>query len=412
MAYTETTRTSYGQRVAGSAKGMVGGLLIFIIGTCLLWWNEGRSVKTAKAIGDAASNVQDVADVSKIDASLNGKLIHASAFADTKDTLVDEMFGVRELAIQLNRKVEYYQWVEVTETKEREKIGGEKETVTTYTYEKKWTDAPVKSSEFKDPSYQNANMVLAEVEDKNTTADNVTFGAYTLPELIKESISGSSPAEVHMTEEQQFAWDEQLHMAARNPNDNLTTRRRLDEASMVHTNSNTVYLGTSPNNPQVGDVRVTFTKVDPADISIIAQVDGSTFKAYKAKNGKTFIRTEMGKVDADEMFEHAKSENNIWTWLLRALGLLLVVGGLKGMFGLLPMLFKVLPFLGSVVDAGVGLVSWILGLAWSLIIIAIAWLVYRPIIGIALLVVAIAGIVFLKKRGKKNEEEHPIQPAS
>ena len=200
-------------------------------------------------------------------------------------------------------------------------------------------------------------------------------------------------------------------MAARNPNDDLTTRRRIDEASMVHTNANTVYLGTSPNNPQVGDVRVTFTKVDPADISIIAQVDGSTFKAYKAKNGKTFIRTEMGKVDADEMFEHAKSENNIWTWVLRVLGLLLVVGGLKGMFGLLPMLFKVLPFLGSVVGAGVGLVSWVLGFVWSLIVIAIAWLVYRPIIGISLLVVAIAGIVFLKRQSAKKKAERPAQPA-
>ena len=51
--------------------------------------------------------------------------------------------------------------------------------------------------------------------------------------------------------------------------------------------------------------------------------------------------------------------------------------------------------------------GWILGLAWSLIIIAIAWLVFRPIIGISLLVLAIAGIVFLKRRGKKNEEKQP-----
>ena len=54
-----------------------------------------------------------------------------------------------------------------------------------------------------------------------------------------------------------------------------------------------------------------------------------------------------------------------------------------------------------------GLVSWIFGLAWSFIIIAIAWLVFRPIIGISLLVLAIGGIVFLKRRGKKNEEKQP-----
>ena len=398
MAYTETTSTSYGQRLAGSAKGMIGGLLMFIIGTCLLWWNEGRTVRTAKAIGDAASHVESVADVSRVDASLNGKLIHASAFADTKDTLTDDMFGVRELAIRLDRKVEYYQWVENAQTKEREKIGGGKETTTTYTYEKKWVDKPVNSAEFKDPQYQSANKVLSEVEERNEMAQHVTFGAYTLPELFVASISGSEPVEVRMTEEQRFTGNERLHMLRPKVN---------TETSLVHTNANTVYLGLSPNSPQVGDVRVTFTKVPPADISLIAQVDGSTFKAYRAKNGQSFSRVQMGTVSADEMIEQARSENNMLTWVLRLVGVLLIVIGLKGMFGLLPMLFKVLPFLGSIVDAGVGLVSWILGLAWSLIIIAIAWLVFRPIIGISLLVLAIAGIVFLKRRGKKNEEKQP-----
>jgi membrane protein containing DUF1625 len=398
MAYTETTTTSYGQRLAGSAKGMIGGLLVFIIGTGLLWWNEGRTVRTAKAIGDAASHVESVADVSKVDASLNGKLIHASAFADTKDTLTDDMFGVREQAIKLDRKVEYYQWVEHSQTKKRDKVGGGEETITTYTYEQKWVDKPVNSAEFKDPQYQSANKVLSEVEEREELAQHVTFGAYTLPESLVGSISGSEPVEVRMTEEQRFTWDERLHMLRPKVN---------TETSLVHTSANTVYLGLSPNSPQVGDVRVTFTKVPPADISLIAQVDGSTFKAYRAKNGQSFSRVQMGTVSADEMILQARSENNLWAWVLRLVGVLLIVIGLKGMFGLLPMLFKVLPFLGSIVDAGVGLVSWILGLAWSFIIIAIAWLVFRPIIGISLLVLAIAGIVFLKRRGKKNEEKQP-----
>ena len=398
MAYTETTTTSYGQRLAGSAKGMIGGLLVFIIGTGLLWWNEGRTVRTAKAIGDAASHVESVADVSKVDASLNGKLIHASAFADTKDTLTDDMFGVREQAIKLDRKVEYYQWVEHSQRKKRDKVGGGEETITTYTYEQEWVKKPVNSSNFKESRYRNANRVLSQVEERKETAQHVTFGAYTLPESLVESISGSEPVEVRMTEEQRFTWNERLHMLRPKVN---------TETSLVHTSANTVYLGLSPNSPQIGDVRVTFTKVPPADISLIAQVDGSTFKAYRAKNGQSFSRVQMGTVGVDEMIEQARSENNMLTWVLRLVGVLLIVIGLKGMFGLQPMLFKVLPFLGSIVDAGVGLVSWIFGLAWSLIIIAIAWLVFRPIIGISLLVLAIAGIVFLKRRGKKNEEKQP-----
>ena len=379
MAYTETTNTSYGQRLSGSMKGIVSGLLMFIIGTCLLWWNEGRAVKTSKAIKEAESVAVHVDDVSTVDASLNGKLIHASAFADTKDTLADDIFGVRTLAIKLNRKVEYYQWIENSKSETRDKIGGGQETVTTYTYESKWVDKPVKSSEFKDPEYKNLNFVLTTIEEKDQLADNVTFGAYTLPEFIKRSISGNVPADVQMTNEQVREWNKALH----------TSVSVRDSVSLVHSDKNTVYFGQSPNSPRVGDVRITFYKVMPADISLIAKVNGETFEDYKTQNGESFSRVEMGTVSADNMFQNAQDENNMLTWILRIVGLLLVV-------------FGVLPFLGNIVDAGVGLVCWIFGLAWSLIVIAIAWLVYRPVIGILLLVAAVAGIIFLKSRSKKT----------
>ena len=53
MAYTETTTTSYGGRLSRSLKGIVGGLIAFIAGTALLFWNEGNYVKTYKALNEA-----------------------------------------------------------------------------------------------------------------------------------------------------------------------------------------------------------------------------------------------------------------------------------------------------------------------------------------------------------------------
>jgi len=169
---------------------------------------------------------------------------------------------------------------------------------------------------------------------------------------------------------------------------------------MVHVNDNVVYLGKSPSSPLIGDVRVKLTKIMPADISIIAKVNKNTFEHYIAPNGKKVSGVVMGTVSAESMFANKHKSNSIWTWILRLVGLLLVVFGLKSMFSILPTLFKVLPFLGNIVGAGVGLVCNILGFAWSLIIIAFAWLWYRPLIGITLLVIAIAGIWYLKKKGK------------
>ena len=57
MAYTETTRTSYGKRLGNSLGGIVTGFLLFIAGTVLIWWNEGRAVKTTKMLKEAQGQV-------------------------------------------------------------------------------------------------------------------------------------------------------------------------------------------------------------------------------------------------------------------------------------------------------------------------------------------------------------------
>lgn len=51
---------------------------------------------------------------------------------------------------------------------------------------------------------------------------------------------------------------------------------------------------------------------------------------------------------------------------------------------------------------GVGLVCSVIGFVWSLLIISIAWLFYRPIIGISLIVVATASIWLLWKKSKQK----------
>ena len=59
--------------------------------------------------------------------------------------------------------------------------------------------------------------------------------------------------------------------------------------------------------------------------------------------------------------------------------------------------------LGTIVGAGTGLVCTLLGLAWSLIIISIAWLRFRPIVGGAMIGVAVLLIaaLYFKGRAKK-----------
>ena len=423
MAYQEQKTTGYGTRVGNSFKAIGSGLIMFCIGTALLWWNEGRTVKTEKMLDEVGGNYVEMENPNKKDASLDGELICGTALATTEDSLSDAQFGVGAKAIALHRKVEYYQWVESEEEKSEDKLGGKEVTTTTYTYSKKWVSTPVESSEFKDPAYQNRNTVLTTVEESDQYAENVSFGAYKLNETLIHRISSSEGLDLAISEdllkdldknaqvayERFYGTKKTASKAVEQPaettvlsdsakavadslkavNDSIIKNAvNKKDFEYVHQAGNVLYFGRVPGSPEVGDVRVTFEKVVPAKVTVMAVVDGDSFKPYKADNGKRFQTLVMGKRSGDDIIEADKEANNMWLWLLRGVGVLLVIGGLKGIFGFLETILKVVPFIANIFGWGVGVVCTIIGVAWSLIVIAIAWLFYRPILGITLLVIA------------------------
>ena len=437
MAYQEVTTTGYGTRVGNSFKAIGSGFLMFVIGTVLLWWNEGRAVKTEKMLDEAGNAYVEMENPNKKDASLDGELICGSAMATTEDSLSDAQFGIGAKAIAIRRSVEYYQWVEHSQTKREDKLGGKEVTTTTYTYTKEWVSSPIQSSHFHDPAYQNKNMVLTTFDDAEQYAENVSFGAYKLPESLIHRISSREGMDLAIAEdllkqfdkstqaayERFYGVQKSLQKALKQPaqpvqqpaipdsilallpdsvkaaldslqavNDSINKQMEnadnKKDLQYVHQASNVLYFGRVPGSPEVGDVRVTFEKVVPAKVTVMAVVDGDTFKPYKAKNGKRFQTLVMGKKTGDEIIEGEKEANNMILWALRIIGIMLVIGGLKGIFGFLETILKVVPFVANIFGWGVGVVCTVIGIVWSLIIIALAWLFYRPLLGIGLLVLA------------------------
>ena len=433
MAYQEVTTTGYGTRVGNSFKAIGTGFLMFIAGTALLWWNEGRAVKTEKMLDEAGSAYVEMENPNKKDASLDGELICGTAMATTEDSLSDAQFGIGAKAIALRRTVEYYQWVEHEQSKSEDKLGGKQVTTTTYTYSKEWVRRPIESGEFKDPAYQNKNMVLTTYEDAEQYAENVSFGAYKLPESLIHSISSREGMELALAEDllkqldkstqtayERFYGVQKSNQPAQQPvqqpaipdsvrallpdsvkaaldslqavndsiNKQMENAENKKDLEYVHQASNVLYFGRVPGSPEVGDVRVTFEKVVPAKVTVMAVVDGDSFKPYKAKNGKRFQTLVMGKKSGDEIIDAEKEANNMILWALRIIGIMMVIGGLKGIFGFLTTILKVVPFIAGIFGWGVGLVCTVIGVAWSLIVIALAWLFYRPLLGISLLVLA------------------------
>lgn len=413
MAYTETRTVSYGSRLGNSIKGIGSGFVMLLIGTILLWWNEGNYVKTEKMLDEAQGSCVHVEDVTKVDPEFEGQLIHAIAPTSTKDSLSDPMFKVGAVCVKLSRDVEYYQWVEEKHEEHKDKVGGGEEIITTYTYSQKWSSSPVSSGSFKEAGHTNT-VKLSGIEDADEQAENVKFGGYNLPSFLISQISGFKDLDINLPAEQVAELSRRAGgssvllnaAAAQAENDSTATSEVLAETDMIHQQGNVLYIGRNSGSPEIGDMRITFKYVTaPKAASVIAKTQNDTFAKFVAKNGKTLSVLSVGTHSMEEMFQTERDNNSLMTWVLRIIGVLLIIGGFKSIFSILYTLFKVLPFLADIVELGVGLVAGILGFAWSLIIIALAWLWYRPLIGCAILAIVGGLIAYGVMRGKKVKAE-------
>ena len=389
MAYTVKTTTSYGKRVGNSFKKILTGFLLLIAGTVLLFWNEGRTVKTTRMLKHAQSECVHLPDPAAVDPAFEGKMVHVNGFAATDDILTDSYFGVYTNAVKLIRDVEFYQWVEHSKTETHDKLGGGEETVTTYTYSKEWVSSPVDSDSFEDPDYRGLNTVKANIEDNTETAANVSLGAYKLTPRLVAQMNNAVPFEIEGVEE--FAINQ---IAA-------------EEPESYHVKGNVAYIGKNPNVAEIGDVRITFTKVMPADVSVLSKIVGNTFEPYVDKNGYDLSRLTEGTESMEAMFATEHSSNKTMAWILRLLGIILVYAGFKSIFEFLTTLLKVVPFLASIMNLGVSLVCGILTFVWCLVVIALGWIWYRPLLGILLLAVAGAAIWYFAKKGKEKAAAAP-----
>lgn len=594
MSVEEVTTESWGSRLGNSFKGIITGGVLFLAGIPLLFWNEGRAVKTAKALEEGEAVCRTVPSIDTIDMQNEGKLIHATGNAVTQDVLTDDMFsGISMKAIKLYREVEYYQWVEHESTREEKQVGGSVKKTTTYTYSKEWVSSPEDSSSYKEAGHDNI-VHMPGLEDKRQTAKNVRFGAFALTEGQVNSIGGTQPVALADIE-----WPAELagrttvsgdmlyigapvgYMPAMQPgmmpgmmnrmtpapgmqpgvtppgmtqtvatqpipaervmqvpvianggsvtaptlaptpinvttvdgvafvitpdgnatplmpngiyyNGNLhaitatvpgngfvynqnaaanvtyanitnygslpliTVENRefvrLPEGALARVEtmngarqalingawlpvsvSNVAQLpaptvgmtvqpgaagttmGTAnPGAPQIGDVRIKWTYVpDTMPVSIVACQTNGTFSPYVAENGYTVDLLQTGTKSKEVMFQAAKDSNTMWTWILRFVGWLMMYMGISMILKPLSVLGDVLPIIGNIIEFGTGIIAFTVASVVALVVIAIAWLAYRPVLGITMLVAAIALVVLIikKKKAAKPAEAPAEAPA-
>ncbi len=354
------------------------GVILLLASFPLLFWNEGRAVKTARALAEGAKKVLTI-DAGVVNPDFEGQLVHVSAKADTSEVLTDPLFEISTKAIKLHRNVEMFQWQEKSASSNKNSSNK------TYSYNKIWSDSLIDSANFHDPGYTNPGHIP--FEETTIQAQNVSLGAFKLPPSLINKINNYTA----------IVPDSSLLAGLRaNPSFANLNLEQLGQQIYIG------YKGSSAA-PQVGDVRVSFEQVLPAPVTVVAQQDGNSFMAYKAKSGRNLSMLRIGTMTADEMFSLAVKENNLLTWAMRFLGFFLMLGAFRLILGPLEAMTRMIPILGPMARMGLSAVSFALAFALTLVTVAISWFTFRPMISIPLLVLALAGIFFVWQMGRKKE---------
>lgn len=363
------------EKIKNAIGGVVGGFICIIIGIVLLWWNEGNDVKNIKTIEEARGSLVNVSSES-VDSSNEGKLVSTNGKIKVIDeSLKDDYFNIIVPNTgKLVRVVEMYQWVEECETEDDR---------TVCEYDKEWLTTLESSSSFEESGHDNPSTMP--FEEEAYYANEVELGAFKLSSTQIQMLSTGAT----VTPDQN----------AFLPNGYKVLDKYITSAD-------------SMSNPNVGDVRVSFKYNTDTTITVLAMQKGNSFADFKSKQGKVLNELRSGTLTGEEMIDVVETQNNILKWVLRLVGVLLVTGGFAGLLTPILMVLSIIPLVGDGIAGVLRFIASLVGFAVSMLVIAIAWIAFRPLIGICLLAVVVGIValivVLIKKNKAKANAQQPM----
>jgi hypothetical protein len=367
--YTETTKKGYGTRLMDSIKGILFGILLFAGAFVLLFWNEGRADLSILA----STAVQT--EAAQVDAALDGQLVAAAGTVKATGKVSEGKYLKPGDYLMVKRDAEMFAWIEESDSSSDTKVGGSEETTTTYTYKKGWTSSPADSSSFKIATgHENPNMSESAASFK---APGAVVGAYG---LTISNLQLPSPEKIALNANNVF----------------LSNGATLEGSEYIYIGSATF------GSPKVGDARVSYRAVP-------AEVEGTVFGLASKGKIASYVDDEGTKLyrafdrGFDASVAQLKTEHKTMTWILRAVGFLMMWIGLGAILAPFSVLLDVLPLLGHVSRTAVKLVTFVISIVLSLLTIWLSMLLHNIYAVGVVLAVLIIGIAIWFKSGKQKK---------
>lgn len=369
--YTKVTHTSWGSKILNSFVGALIGVLLFFGSFVVLWMNEGRTDWSAVA------KQSTVAAAGSVNSAAEGTFVSVTGPLVSEDQVGDAPFLKPGPYIQVQRVVEMYSWVEHSESRTRDNVGGSSTTETTYTYEKEWTTSPPSTSSFEVQSgHENPPM---KYQGQTATVATANVGAY-----------GVNTQEMDLPGGQELRLEPGL----------LT----LDEGQRLV--GEYIFIGRGAlERPQVGDLRISYQALPSgAQVTAFGVQRGQALAPYMHRGEDRFYRALEGT--REQAIESLHTEYVVMGWILRLVGFLMMWIGMSLVFGPITAFLDVLPFLGNLSGFAIGAVTFGVALALSVITIIISIIAHNLLLLVVVLLL-LAGGVYLYGRSRAAAQPRP-----
>ena len=263
------------------------GAVLMLLGLLLLGFTEHAD--RLRVLGeDALGGFVLTGSAATPGPAANGKLVLAAGTPEVKTPARDAQFGVAVDAPALVRKVEMFQWNEI-------RYGGQR------SYEQNWFDHPIDSTAFNNPA-GHANPGAFPINAARFDSPDVAVAGFTLAPALTDMIEGVESFEPDLS--------------------NLPPNM----AVTFQPHGGTLLTSANPARPQIGDLRISWMRIAPEDLTVFARDQDGTLVPAQNPGGDAIAQVLIGRHSLTDVLTDAPQPPR-YKWARRALAVLLAWAG-------------------------------------------------------------------------------------
>ncbi|KFB48285.1 AGAP005797-PA-like protein [Anopheles sinensis] len=346
------------------------GVVLLIAGSCVLVYNEGRTIRILLSLDEALNDAVTVSSDNPYEKQFEGRLIHLNGPLLTGEPLTEPDYNIQVQAVKLKRRVQMYQWIEETvEHRFGESVATEEVDDRSYYYTKDWRDVLIDSRSFY-IRHGHHNPTTFPLDSTIHVSEHVHIGPYELGDAAKDRFKTFQE---------------------------VTSDTRPEDPS-VKMHSGLYYHCNDIWNPEVGDIRIQFAYagLEGSYVTVVGKLENGKIVPYESTHSRRVLLLETGEHHLHEIFRLEHHQQRLTAWGVRFIGWVLLFFSTICCGTILRHLAREHRFLRMFVPQSHFSLSTNIttSLSVALVIVSIAWIVHRPWLGGGLLFAAMSPFLY------------------